>query len=567
MPKARSPPRCLSCRSRAASGRPDDGAHRGRRLRHGQQPPGARGRRGTGRARRRRHPCLRRPGVPGESTGRRSRGSRPRSSRAVTTTRSRTPLGPPRSTSSRSRATCGSSARRRSRRFQGRILNTHPSLLPAFPGSHAVRDALEHGAKVTGCTVHIVDATLDGGPDRAPGSRPRSLPAMTRRRSTAGSRPSSTGCCRGPWRSLVGGALPIEGRGARAGRRRRRSRAAGAAARAAVGQRQDRPRRSGSWAARSSVRARLDGRHGTGAARRRPGRDRRERRHGLPGDPRRAGEDPPPGIHGGRPRGSPARGPSARRCSRRGSRHSSSSSSTCIPSPPRPSDPGSRSMSSSRRSTSAARPWSARQRRITPPWRSSRPRRDTRRSSPPWTSPAASRSDSARRSRSRRSDTPPPTTRGSPPSCRAGWTKPASPCPPSPACLDRRTRSRRSWCCPSRRSRRCATARTPTSRPPAIGARTGEPARRRPVRDRRAAAPGQGAVVQQRARRLRRREPGAAAPRPGVRGRQAHEPVRRRRAADAPRGLAGRPRRRPAGRVRRGRRAHRRGRGVTSPRR
>ena len=49
-------------------------------------------------------------------------------------------------------------------RFEGRILNTHPSLLPAFPGSHAVRDALEHGAKVTGCTVHIVDATLDGGP-------------------------------------------------------------------------------------------------------------------------------------------------------------------------------------------------------------------------------------------------------------------------------------------------------------------------------------------------------------------------------------------------------------------
>jgi phosphoribosylaminoimidazolecarboxamide formyltransferase/IMP cyclohydrolase len=49
-------------------------------------------------------------------------------------------------------------------RFEGRILNTHPSLLPSFPGSHAVRDALEHGAKVTGCTVHVVDATLDGGP-------------------------------------------------------------------------------------------------------------------------------------------------------------------------------------------------------------------------------------------------------------------------------------------------------------------------------------------------------------------------------------------------------------------
>jgi phosphoribosylaminoimidazolecarboxamide formyltransferase/IMP cyclohydrolase len=48
--------------------------------------------------------------------------------------------------------------------FAGRILNTHPSLLPAFPGAHAVRDALAHGAKVTGVTVHLVDATLDGGP-------------------------------------------------------------------------------------------------------------------------------------------------------------------------------------------------------------------------------------------------------------------------------------------------------------------------------------------------------------------------------------------------------------------
>jgi phosphoribosylaminoimidazolecarboxamide formyltransferase/IMP cyclohydrolase len=46
----------------------------------------------------------------------------------------------------------------------GRILNTHPSLLPAFPGAHAVRDALAHGVAVTGCTVHLVDETLDGGP-------------------------------------------------------------------------------------------------------------------------------------------------------------------------------------------------------------------------------------------------------------------------------------------------------------------------------------------------------------------------------------------------------------------
>jgi phosphoribosylaminoimidazolecarboxamide formyltransferase/IMP cyclohydrolase len=48
--------------------------------------------------------------------------------------------------------------------YGGRILNTHPSLLPAFPGAHAVRDALAHGVAVTGVTVHVVDATLDGGP-------------------------------------------------------------------------------------------------------------------------------------------------------------------------------------------------------------------------------------------------------------------------------------------------------------------------------------------------------------------------------------------------------------------
>ncbi len=50
------------------------------------------------------------------------------------------------------------------RRFPGRILNIHPSLLPAFPGAHAVEDALAYGVKLTGCTVHLVDEVLDGGP-------------------------------------------------------------------------------------------------------------------------------------------------------------------------------------------------------------------------------------------------------------------------------------------------------------------------------------------------------------------------------------------------------------------
>jgi phosphoribosylglycinamide formyltransferase-1 len=46
----------------------------------------------------------------------------------------------------------------------GRIVNTHPALLPAFPGWHAVRDALEYGVKVTGCTVHIATEAVDDGP-------------------------------------------------------------------------------------------------------------------------------------------------------------------------------------------------------------------------------------------------------------------------------------------------------------------------------------------------------------------------------------------------------------------
>ena len=49
-------------------------------------------------------------------------------------------------------------------RFGDRTINTHPALLPACPGAHGVRDALAHGVKVTGCTVHLVDAGVDTGP-------------------------------------------------------------------------------------------------------------------------------------------------------------------------------------------------------------------------------------------------------------------------------------------------------------------------------------------------------------------------------------------------------------------
>ncbi|MGW0050713.1 phosphoribosylglycinamide formyltransferase [Nocardia cyriacigeorgica] len=50
------------------------------------------------------------------------------------------------------------------KRFGGRIINTHPALLPAFPGAHGVRDALAYGVRVTGSTVHLVDEGIDTGP-------------------------------------------------------------------------------------------------------------------------------------------------------------------------------------------------------------------------------------------------------------------------------------------------------------------------------------------------------------------------------------------------------------------
>ncbi|MED5528069.1 MAG: phosphoribosylglycinamide formyltransferase [Actinomycetota bacterium] len=48
--------------------------------------------------------------------------------------------------------------------FENRIINSHPALLPSFPGAHAVRDAIESGVKVTGCTIHIIDEGVDTGP-------------------------------------------------------------------------------------------------------------------------------------------------------------------------------------------------------------------------------------------------------------------------------------------------------------------------------------------------------------------------------------------------------------------
>ena len=62
------------------------------------------------------------------------------------------------------RATCASSASDFIAAFPERVLNIHPALLPAFPGLEAQHQAFEYGVKVSGCTVHLVDAGCDTGP-------------------------------------------------------------------------------------------------------------------------------------------------------------------------------------------------------------------------------------------------------------------------------------------------------------------------------------------------------------------------------------------------------------------
>ena len=77
--------------------------------------------------------------------------------------------------------------------YPGRVLNTHPALLPAFKGCHAVRDALAAGVKVTGCTVHVATDEVDEGPILAQ-EAVQVEPSDTGRRSTSGSRRSNGGC-------------------------------------------------------------------------------------------------------------------------------------------------------------------------------------------------------------------------------------------------------------------------------------------------------------------------------------------------------------------------------------
>ena len=187
-------------------------------------------------------------------------------------------------------------------RFEGRILNVHPALLPAFPGRDAIREALDAGVRVTGVTVHLVDETLDGGPIVAqeavpvlPGDDLGRPGAPCARRGA----PSPAAVRRaGPGRGPAGRRPPRPG--GPGGRRRRRDASPGPAVRL----RQDRHRGAGTGPGGARLPAGLDRRHGPHAARRRAGDRRRLGCDRLSGDARRSREDPAP-AHLRRPAGRP----------------------------------------------------------------------------------------------------------------------------------------------------------------------------------------------------------------------------------------------------------------------
>ena len=334
--------------------------------------------------------------------------------------------------------------------FGGRFLNTHPALLPGFPGMHGPADALAYGVKVTGCTLFVVDDGVDTGPIVAQ--------AAVEVRDD-----DDTGLA----------ARADQGR--RAGDARRHRRPDGPR-----GLHHRRTGRSGSddcsdqipirralvsvydktgledlvqRPARRRRRARVDRRLG-GADRgaRHPG-DQGRGAHRLPRVPRRPGQDPAPQGARRDPRRPPPRVARAAAGRARASSRSTWWSPTSTRSP-RPSMSG----ASARRVRRAdrhrrARRWCARRPRTTRPSRSSPRRAGTPtcwRPSPP----AGSRSPSGRRSPPRRSCTPRRTT--SP--WRPGWAA----CSPTPR--DGRPASRPGSARPGTRRRCCATARTRTSR-------------------------------------------------------------------------------------------------------
>ena len=151
---------------------------RGPRLGRGLEPPGdprpaPRPRRGRGRRRRRRTAAEAR----GLERARAARASRPACSRAADYARPRRRATPrwatgstrTASTSSCWRASWSCSSPEFVRRFAGRMINVHPSLLPAFPGLDAIEQAIDYGVRVMGVTVHFVDEGVDTGPDHPAG--------------------------------------------------------------------------------------------------------------------------------------------------------------------------------------------------------------------------------------------------------------------------------------------------------------------------------------------------------------------------------------------------------------
>ena len=96
-------------------------------------------------------------------------------------------------------------------RFGGRVVNTHPALLPSFPGMHGVRDALAYGVKVTGCTLLFVDDGVDTGPIVAQAAVPSST-TTPRTPCTSASRRRSERCSSTPSGGMAREGFTINGR-------------------------------------------------------------------------------------------------------------------------------------------------------------------------------------------------------------------------------------------------------------------------------------------------------------------------------------------------------------------
>ncbi len=152
--------------------------------------------------------------------------------------------------------------------FGGRILNVHPSLLPSFPGLHGARDALAAGVAVTGVTVHLVDATLDGGPIVAQEAVPV-LPGDTEDTLLARIHPVEHRLLPGAVAALLAGALRVDDGARRAAARHGGGRRpdAGPEARPPVRLRQVRARGPGSRAGGQGLGAGEHRRHRTRPAR------------------------------------------------------------------------------------------------------------------------------------------------------------------------------------------------------------------------------------------------------------------------------------------------------------